>query len=101
MLGQVLLRSLIFSLSKVGKESPFLRTYVIPGGLPRWYKWLKNLSANAEDVKDTGLIPASGRSPGGGHGNPFQHSCLENPMDRGAWRATVHRVAELDTTEVT
>ena len=48
-----------------------------------------------------GIIPASGRSPGGGHGNPVQYSCLENPMDRGAWRATVHRVTELDTTEVT
>ena len=45
------------------------------------------------------LIPGSGRSPGRGHGNPFQYSCLENPMERGAWRATVHRVAELDTTE--
>ena len=41
--------------------------------------------------KRLGLIPASGRSPGGGHGNPFQYSCLEHPMDRGAWRATVHR----------
>ena len=41
-----------------------------------------------------GLIPGSGRSPGGGHNNPLQHSCLENPMDRGAWRATVHEVAK-------
>ena len=52
---------------------------------------LKNLPANAADV---GSIPGSGRSPGGGHGNPLQCSCLENPMDRGVWRATVHGVAE-------
>ena len=55
---------------------------------------LKNLSANAGDIRDTGLIPESGRSPGGGHKNPLQYSYLENPMDRGAWRATVHRVAK-------
>ena len=48
---------------------------------------VKNPPANAGDL---GSIPGSGRSPGGGHGNPLQHSCLENPMDRGAWRATVH-----------
>ena len=49
-----------------------------------------------------GVQPESGRSPGGGHGNPFCYSCLENPMDRGAWRATVHGAAkELDMTEVT
>ena len=45
--------------------------------------------ANAGDVRDTGSVPGPGRSPGGGHGNPLQYSCLENPMDRGAWRATV------------
>ena len=50
---------------------------------------------------DAGLIPGLGRSPGGGHGNPLQYSCLENPMDRGAWPATVHRVAESDTTDST
>ena len=44
-----------------------------------------------------GLIPGSGRSPGEGHGNPLQHSCLENLMDRGAWQATVHRVAQIWT----
>ena len=47
------------------------------------------------------LIPGSGRPPGGGHSNPLQYSCLENPMERGAWWATVHGVAELDMTEVT
>ena len=55
---------------------------------------VKNLPANAGDIRDTDLTPGSGRSPGGGHGNPLQHSCLENPVDRGAWRATVHRVAK-------
>ena len=48
---------------------------------------------------DAGSIPGSGRSPGGGHGNPLQHSCLENPMDKGAWRATVQRVTKSDTFE--
>ena len=55
---------------------------------------VKNLSANAEDIRDLGLIPGSERPLGGQHGNPLQYSCLENPMDRGAWQATVHRVAQ-------
>ena len=46
------------------------------------------------DTRDLGLVPASGRPPGGGHGSPLQYSCLENPTDRGAWRATVHGVAK-------
>ena len=58
---------------------------------------VKNPPANAADTRDVGLIPGSGRSPGGGHGNPFQYSCLENPMDRGAWRAIVHRVTKSQT----
>ena len=49
------------------------------------------------NVGDLGSIPGSGRSPGEGHGNTLQYSCLENPMDRGAWRATIHGVAESDT----
>ena len=57
---------------------------------------LKNPPTNAGNVRDPGSIPGLGRSPGGGHGNPLQYSCLENPVDRGTWRAT-----ELDTTEVT
>ena len=46
---------------------------------------VKNPLANAGDIRDTGSSPESGRSPGGGHGNPLQYSCLKNPMDRGAW----------------
>ena len=57
---------------------------------------VKNPPANEGGI---GLIPGSGRFPGGGHGSPLQYSCLENPMDRGAWRATVHRGSEPDTTE--
>ena len=59
---------------------------------------VKNLPANTGNVRDRSLIPGSGRSPGGGHGNPLQYCCLENPLDRGAWRATVHRVAKRDRT---
>ena len=55
---------------------------------------VKNMPANAEDIRDVGSIPESGRSPGEGHGNPLQYSRLENPMDRGAQWATVHRVTK-------
>jgi len=55
---------------------------------------VKNPSATEGDLRDVGLIPELGRSPGGGHENPLQYSCLENPMDRGAWWATVHRVTK-------
>ena len=62
---------------------------------------VKNPPVNTGDTRDAVLAPGSGRSPGGGHGNPLQYSCLENPMDRGAWRAIVLEVAESDTAEVT
>ena len=62
---------------------------------------VKNPPANAGDVRDRGSIPGLGRSPGGGHGNPLQYSCLENPMDRGDWQTTVHRFAKSQTTEAT
>ena len=58
---------------------------------------VKNPPASAGDVRDMVSIPGSGRSPGGGHGNPLQYSCLENPMDRGGWRATVHGAIKSQT----
>ena len=69
----------------------FIEIYDFPGG--------SDVKASACNVGDPGLIPGSGRSPGEGNGNPLQYSCLENPIDGGAWWATVHGVAELDTTE--
>ena len=62
---------------------------------------VKNLPANAADLRDVDSIPGLGRSPGGGHGNPFQYSCLESPVDTRAWQATVQGCKELDATEVT
>ena len=58
---------------------------------------VKNLPAKAGDRRNAGLIPGSGRYPGERHGNPLQYSCLGNPMDRGAWQATVHGVAKSQT----
>ena len=55
---------------------------------------VKNPHANAGNVRDVGSVPGLGRSSGGGHGKPLQYSCLENPMDGGAWKATVHGVAK-------
>ena len=57
----------------------------------------ENTPASAEDLRDTGSIPGCGRPPGGGHGSPLQYSCLENPLDTGAWWATVYRVAKSQT----
>ena len=68
------------------------------------YKWafqvvlvVKNPNANAGNIRDTGLIPGLGRSPGAGNDNPLQYSCLENPLDRGAWQAAVHKVTKRQT----
>ena len=58
---------------------------------------VKNLPAGEGDIRDMGSIPGSERSPGGGNGNPFKYSCLENALDRGAWQSTVHRVAKSQT----
>ena len=63
-------------------------------GLSKWLSGEKNLLASAGDAGDVGSIPGSKRLPGGGKGNPLHDSCLENPMDRGAWWATVHRVTK-------
>ena len=54
-------------------------------------------TGDVRDIRDATLIPESGRSPEGGHGNPLQYSCLENPMERGAWQATVHRITKSRT----
>ena len=58
---------------------------------------VKNLPAKAGDISDLDSVPGLGQLPGGGHGNPLQYSCLENPMDREAWWVTVHRVTKSQT----
>ena len=65
-------------------------------GLPWWLSG-KESACNTGATGDTGLIPGLGRSPGGGYDNPLQYSCLENPMDRGAWWTVVHAVAKSRT----
>ena len=62
---------------------------------------MENLPADERDAGDSDLIPGLGRSSGGGNGNPLQYSCLENPVDREAWKATIHGVTESDTTKHT
>ena len=61
---------------------------------------VKNPPANAGDIGDMGLIPGLGKSPGVGNGNSLQHSCMENPIDRGAWCTTVHGIAESNIPEI-
>ena len=73
-------------------------TYSSSKGVSQVALVVKNPLANAGDIRDEGSIPGSGRSPGGGHGNAPWYSCLENTMDRGAWRATVCWVTESDMT---
>ena len=65
-------------------------------GLP-WWLSSKESAYNAGAIQDAGSIPGPGRSPGGGHGSPLQCSCLENPLDRGAWQAAFHRTAKSQT----
>ena len=104
--------------SSVGKESACKagEPSSIPGsgrptgegiGYPLQYSWaslvaqlVKNPPANAEDIRDTGSVPGSGRSPREGNVYPLKYSCLENPMDRGAWQTADHRVTKSDMTEV-
>ena len=66
-------------------------------GFPCGAQLVKNLPIDAGDARDSASIPGLGRSPGGGHGNPLQYSCLENPMDRGAWWATTHNITKSQT----
>ena len=68
-------------------------TYIPFWGLPGWLSGRES-ACDTRDTEDVGSILGSGRSPRGEHGNPLQYSCLENPMDKGAWRATIHRVAK-------
>ena len=71
-----------------------LRSSQLDGGASQVALVVKNLPANAGDIRDMSSIPGLGRIPGGGHGNPFWYSCLENSMDREAWWATVRRVTQ-------
>ena len=79
-----------------GLPFPHVHTYIRTSQVTQV---LKNPPANAGDTGDAGLIPESGRFPGGGNSYPLQYSCLKNPVHRGPWRAAVHGVAESDTTE--
>ena len=89
----------IYASSLLGVRTPVIELRAHPN--PVWASQVvlvvKNLPANAGDIKDMGLIPGSGRFSGGGHGNPLHYSCLESPLDRGAWRATVHGVTKSRT----
>ena len=91
--GLVLVTGLFHSLTYI----TYIRySYAITLGLPQCLS-SKEFVCNAGDAGDTVSIPGSGRSPGGGHGNPPQYWCLENPVKRGAWQATVQRIAKNQT----
>ena len=97
---------MLFSIKSREKTGKNTQQVILIGGVSQVALVIKNPRAKARDITDTGKkkasdITASGRSLGGGHGNPPQCSCLENPMDRGAWQATVHSLRESDTTEAT
>ena len=94
------------ALGCLGSKFLFLFFFLIPGTRRRIIASQAVLVAKSPpeksgDIRDAGSIPGSGRPPGEGHGNPLQYSCLENSMDRGAWRARVHRAAQSGTTEGT
>ena len=78
------------------EESVVLNKY-LSRGASQGVLVVKNLPTNVQDLRDAGLIPGLGRSPGEGNGNPLQDSCLENPMDRRAWRAMVQKAAKSQT----
>ena len=78
---------------KIMKTKDFKIVVIIIKGLPQWLRG-KESTCNAGAMRDVGLIPGSGRSPGGGHGNSLQCSCLENPVDRGAWGASVYSISK-------
>ena len=83
------------------KAQPLLLTldegYLLTAALPDLQHGIAPLGPPAPMQPEAGSIPGSGKSPGGGHGNPLQYSCLENPMDRGAWQAIVHRITKIWT----
>ena len=81
----------------INKVRTFNEVYTAYMGLPWWLRG----NESARNAGDLGSIPVSGRSPGGGHGNPLKYSCLENGMDRGAWRASLWGCTESDMTEAT
>ena len=88
---------------EIRKMSLYSSARTQPGNCCGWIRSptlvVKKPPTNTGDVRDTGSIPGSGRSPGIGNGNPFQYSCLKNSLDRGAWWAVVHEVTESDMTE--
>ena len=90
---------LCYTVSPVGEENYMIVKHF--GGFPGGTSDKEATCQHRLDIRDAGSIPGSGRSPGGGHGNLLQYSCLETSMDRGAWWATVYGVAESNTTEVT
>ena len=86
------LQALVLCTSDILLVNLEMRTFPLNLGASQVALVVKNLPANAGDMRDVGSVPGSGRSPGGESGNPLPYSCLENPMDRGTWRATVHGV---------
>ena len=85
------------TVSLISHSVPWLHLGLLSLGASQVALVVKNLPANAGDLRDSGSIPGLGRSLGEGHGNPLQYSCLENPMDRGVWRTTAHGVAKSRT----